>query len=87
MTDSHLCVIRWCLHTVPEDLEELLFNLFVTPRDCSFNKQIDYNAEPLAAVACNLFQGFTPQIRDYRRFRPLRYSIPNLECLNGFHRR
>jgi len=80
-------MIRWCLHTIPEDLQELLFNLFVTSGDSGFNKQINYNAEPLAAVACNLFQGFTPQIRNDRRFRPLRHSIPNLERLAGFHRR
>ncbi len=78
-------MIRWCFHTIPEDLQKLLFNLFIPPKDSTFNKHIDHNAETLAAIACNFFEGFTPQIRDDRRFRPLRYPIPDLECLNHFH--
>lgn len=80
-------MIRRCLHTIPENLQELLFNLFVTSGDGVFNKQINDNAETLAAVTCNFLERFTPEVGDDRRFRSLRHSIPDLECLNHFHRR
>jgi len=80
-------MIRWCLHTIPEDFQELLFSLFVTPGDCIFYKYVYHNAETLTTIACNFLKRFTPEVGDDRRFRSLRYSIPDLECLNHFHRR
>lgn len=80
-------MIRRRLHTVPENLQEFLFNLFVTPGDSVFNKHINDNAETLASVTCNFLERFTPEVGDDRRLRSLRHSIPDLECLNHFHRR
>jgi hypothetical protein len=51
MADAHLCVVRWCLHTIPEDFQELLLGLLVTPGDSIFYKYIYHNAETLASVA------------------------------------
>jgi len=77
-------MIRWSLHPIPQDFQEFLACLFVTPRDTCLHESINYNTEALAPVFGDLFERITLEVRDDRRFRALRYPIPHLECLSWF---
>lgn len=85
MADSHLRMLRWALHPIPQNAKKFLLGLFVTPGDSCFHKNINDNTEALATILLYFLNRFTPEVGDDRRFRALRYPIPHFERLGRLH--
>ena len=85
MADSHLRMLRWALHSIPQNAKKFLLGLFVTSGDSCLHKDIDNNTEALATIFLDFLQGITLEVGDDRRFRALRYPIPRFERLNHLH--
>jgi len=56
MADSHLRMLRWALHPIPQNAKKFLLSLFVTPGDSCFHKDIDNNTEALATIFLDFLQ-------------------------------
>jgi hypothetical protein len=54
VADSHLCVLRWGFHSIPQNLHKLQFDLTVVSGGAGFDEKIDYNTEPLASILLDL---------------------------------